>query len=291
MRPFPALFPALLATAGFLSAEPDHGGTNTPGPAQLVLRSEPSLSKVAASLISSFSSNHAGRVVLDARTADMDPSAWSGTVGNAAFRHGPVPSGQMFQTLSRKGFKPEEIRVGTDCILVAVQSDNPLESISVEQLRAIYSGRLRNWKELGGQDIPIIAYGREAGSSASRLFMELVLEGRYTFSRMQVSPGDRSILSAVGRDRSGIGFGGLSVKGDGVKVLSIRLGDREVAADETTIHSGAYPLAKPLYLVAKAGPSSDPTPGEFIAWLQGEGGQSALREAGQVPLPAYLRYR
>lgn len=290
MRPFPALVPALLATVVFLVAGQDPGATNAAGPVRLVLRSEPSLSKVAASLVSSFSSNHVG-VVLDARSADMGPSAWSGKPGTVALRHGRIPPAEVYQVLARKGFKPEEIRVGTDCILVAVQADNPIESISVEQLRAIYSGRIGNWKELGGEDFPIIAYGREAGSSTSRLFMELVLEGRYTFSRMQVSPGDRLILSAVGRDKGGIGFGGLAVKGDGVKVLRIRAGNRDVAPDETAIHGGAYPLSRPLYLVARAKHSDDPAPGEFAAWIQGEDGQAALRESGQVPLPAYLRYR
>jgi phosphate transport system substrate-binding protein len=290
MRPFHALVPALLATAGFLAADQDAGATDAAGPVRMVLRSEPSLSKVAAALISSFSSNHVG-VVLDARSADMGPSAWSGKPETVALRHGRIPSGQVYQVLARKGFKPEEIRVGTDCILVAVQADNPIESISVEQLRSIYSGRIGNWKELGGEDFPIIAYGREAGSSTSRLFMELVLEGRYTFSRMQVSPGDRSVLSAVGRDKGGIGFGGLAVKGDGVKVLRIRTGDRDIAPDDTAIHGGVYPLSSPLYLVARAGHSDDPTPGEFAAWLQGEGGQNVLLESGQVPLPTYLRYR
>src|SRR5580765_8985454 len=94
---------------------------------------------------------------------------------------------------------PREYKVALDGLSVYVNSDNPLTELSVEQLEKIFTGKARNWKDLGGHDSPITVYSRENSSGTYEFFKEHVLQGKDFAASAQTMPGTASLLQAVAK--------------------------------------------------------------------------------------------
>src|SRR5690606_17589629 len=97
-----------------------------------------------------------------------------------------------------------ETRVALDGIAVFVHQDNPVRALSLPQLKAIYTGQLTRWSELGGADTPIVLYGRENNSGTYAYFKERVLEEEDFVAETQTLPGTAAVVNAVTRDRNAI---------------------------------------------------------------------------------------
>ncbi len=184
---------------------------------------------------------------------------------------------------------PREYKVCLDGLSVYVNSDNSLTELSLEQVEKIFTGKVKNWKDVGGSDAPITVYSRENSSGTYEFFKEHVLKGSDFVASAQTMPGTAALLQAVSKDKSGIGYGGAAY-GQGAKALKIKKDDSSPAieANEETVLSGKYPIWR--YLFVYLSPEKDKGEiGAYLNWIRSDEGQKIVKEVGYYPLPDNLR--
>jgi phosphate transport system substrate-binding protein len=187
------------------------------------------------------------------------------------------------------GKRPTEYKVALDGLSVYVNEDNPLKEISVEQLEKIFTGRIRNWKQVGGSDAPITVYSRENSSGTYEFFKEHILKGADFVASAQTMPGTAALLQAVAKDKNGIGYGGAAY-GKGARALLVKKdeGSPAIEPNEENVVSGKYPIWR--YLYNYVNPAVDK--GEvaaYLNWIRSDEGQKIVKDIGYFPLPKNLR--
>lgn len=187
------------------------------------------------------------------------------------------------------GKRPTEYKVCLDGLSVYVSKDNPVKELSVNQLDDIFSGKVKNWKQVGGEDAPITVYSRENSSGTYEFFKENVLKGKDFVSSAQTMPGTAAVLQAVAKDKNGIGYGGAAY-GEGAKHLAIKADDASPAIEPTeeNVIKGVYPIWRYLYIYVN--PALDK--GEvatYLSWIRSDEGQKVVKDVGYFPLPKNLR--
>ena len=187
------------------------------------------------------------------------------------------------------GKRPTEYKVALDGLSVYLHESNPVKQLSLEQLRNIFMGKIRNWKEVGGADGPITIYSRENSSGTYEFFKENVLQGSDFAASAQNMPGTAALLQAVARDPKAIGYGGAAY-GQGAKhiLVSKETGGQGVEPTEANILNQSYPIWRYLYIYVN--PALDK--GEvkkYLTWIRSDEGQALVKDVGYFPLPAKLR--
>ena len=185
--------------------------------------------------------------------------------------------------------RPTEYKVALDGLSVYVNESNPLKEVSLEQLELVFTGKIRNWKELGGSDAPITVYSRENSSGTYEFFKDHVLKGKDFVASAQTMPGTAALLQAVAKDKSGIGYGGAAY-GQGAKALLVKkdAGSPGIEATEENVVKGIYPIWRYLYVYVN--PAIDK--GEistYLNWIRSDAGQAIVKDVGYFPLPKNLR--
>lgn len=193
----------------------------------------------------------------------------------------PMKEEERKQVLEKFGADVVEIPVARDGIAIYVNESNPLETITVAQVRDIYTSKVKNWKEIGGPDQTIILYGRENSSGTYEFFKEHVLDKGDFAPSTQTMPGTAAVVNAVSKDVGGIGYGGEAYT-QGVKQLKLAGDGEAVAPTEENIRSGAYPLARELYFYLRAQPTGATK--DYVDWVLGPEGQAEVKAAGYFPL-------
>lgn len=184
---------------------------------------------------------------------------------------------------NKTGAQPVEITVARDGLAVYVNAKNAMEEITTTQLKDIFTGRVTNWKELGGADANIIVYSRENSSGTYVFFKEHVLEGADFAAKAQTMPGTASVVNAVAREEQSIGYGGAAYA-EGIKLLRVKKdeGSPAVAVSEDTVRDGTYPLARPLYFYLTKPPQGGVK--AFVDWALSPAGQKLVEEVGYFPV-------
>lgn len=187
------------------------------------------------------------------------------------------------------GKRPTEYKVALDGLSVYVNADNSVKELTIEQLEGIFTGKIKNWKVVGGPDGAITVYSRENSSGTYEFFKEHVLKGKDFAASAQTMPGTAAVLQAVGKDRGGIGYGG-GAYGAGAKHLAIKKDDASPAIEpmEETVVGGTYPIWR--YLFVYVNPALDKGEiGAYLNWIRSGAGQKVVKEVGYYPLPANLQ--
>ena len=187
------------------------------------------------------------------------------------------------------GRRLREYRVAVDSLCVYVNAENPVSELDLGQIAKIFTGKIRNWKQVGGADVPITVYGREASSGAYEFLRTQVLQGADFVSGAQPMPSAASVLKAVTRDKQGIGFAGAATS-PAVRALKIKKTPDSTAVESTeeNLLGGRYPISRFLY--AYLNPVLDRGEvGAFIDWIRSDEGQKIARETGCHPLPPNWR--
>ena len=176
-----------------------------------------------------------------------------------------------------------ELAVAKDGLSIYAHESNAVPSLSLEQLRGIYTGGITNWKQVGGRDAPIILYGRENNSGTYVYFKDNVLLGRDYSPRCQTLPGTAAVVNAVARDPNGIGYGGAAY-GQGVRELGVRReeGSPAVKPNAETVRDGSYPITRNLYLYTRTRPAGDVK--KFVDWVLSPDGQQLASKVGYFPV-------
>ncbi|MGC8991546.1 MAG: phosphate ABC transporter substrate-binding protein, partial [Verrucomicrobiia bacterium] len=133
----------------------------------------------------------------------------------------PIKAREIEACIKAFGKRPTEYKVAIDGLSVYVNADNPVTEVTVEQLEQVFTGKTKNWKELGGPDMPITVYSRENSSGTYEFFKEHVLKGKDFVASAQTMPGTAAVLQAVAKDKRGIGYGGAAY-GAGAKHLLVK---------------------------------------------------------------------
>ena len=187
------------------------------------------------------------------------------------------------------GARPTEYKVALDGLSVYVNPENSLKELTVAQVGDIFTGKIKNWKEVGGPDAPITVYSRENSSGTYEFFKEHVLKGKDFAASAQTMPGTAAIVQAVLKDKTGIGYGGAAY-GGGSKLLAIKKTDTSPAIEPTeeNVLTGTYPIWRHLYVYVN--PALDK--GEvaaYLNWIRSDDGQKYVKDIGYYPLPKNLR--
>jgi len=178
-----------------------------------------------------------------------------------------------------KGRYPVPFAVAYDCIVPVVHPDNPLSNISLEQLKRIYMGQVKNWKEIGGADGPVVVISRDTSSGTYEVWSEQVLQGERVFPGALLQASNGAIVQAVSRNRNAIGYIGIGYINREVKALTV---NNVLGTPETTLN-GTYPVSRALYMFTQGWPKGETL--SFINFvLHPQKGQKFVAEAGFVPL-------
>ncbi|NOT34788.1 MAG: phosphate ABC transporter substrate-binding protein [Candidatus Eisenbacteria bacterium] len=186
------------------------------------------------------------------------------------------------QAAAKLGTPPVEVVVARDGLSIYVADSNPVRELTLAQIKAIYTGQVTNWKDVGGSDAAITVYGRENNSGTYVYFKEHVLEGADFAAIVQTLPGTAAVVNAVSQDAKGIGYGGAAYA-TGVRDLAVRKDATSEAVLPTleNMNSGSYPIARSLYYYL-ATPGNEAVM-DFIAFALSDSGQKLVTEVGYFP--------
>ena len=151
------------------------------------------------------------------------------------------------------------------------------------QLKEIYTGKVTDWKDVGGAPGKIIPYSRENSSGTYVFFKEHVLANADYTPRAQAMPGTAAVVNAVARDKASIGYGGAAYA-KGIKVVKVKkdAATPGVLPSDATIKNGTYPLSRPLFFYTR--PKASAAIDAFIKWVLSAEGQAIVVKVGYFPV-------
>jgi phosphate transport system substrate-binding protein len=194
----------------------------------------------------------------------------------------PMKDDEKQKVKQSRGADVIEQAVALDGLGVFVNTVNPVQKLTIPQLRDIFEGKTTNWKAVGGPDATIVLYGRESSSGTFDYFREHVLQKGDFSPRVQTLQGTAAIINAVGADKNGIGYGGIAYAKD-VRPLAVAAqGKPPVAPSEATVADGTYPLSRKLFFYYAANASERVT--NFTKWALTPEAQSLVSAVGYFPM-------
>ncbi len=231
-----------------------------------------SMEKLASALSEAFMEKYSGVTA----TAEFTGSS----AGIESVAAGSVDIGN-----SSRALKDEELAKGLvenivaiDGIAVVTDTANTVDSLTLDELSAIYTGEITNWSEVGGADSQIVVIGREAGSGTRGAFEELLdIEDACVYAQEIDSTG--AVMAKVASISGAIGYVSLDVVDDTVKALSLE----GVEATEENIKAGSYPLQRP-FVMATRGEISEQSDAvqAFFDYIESDEGQEVIKSVGLI---------
>ncbi|CEI71689.1 phosphate ABC transporter substrate-binding protein [Romboutsia hominis] len=174
----------------------------------------------------------------------------------------------------------KEAEIALDAIAVVTNKSNEVKDLSIEQIKDIYTGKINNWKEVGGKDAPIVVVSREDGSGTRGAFEEIVgFEADELTQDAQISDGSGNIKSTVEGNENAIGYISSSYVDDKVKQLTVE--GQELTVEN--VKDKKYPLARPFLLVSKEENITEKG-NEFIEFILSEEGQKIVEGEGLISI-------
>ena len=194
----------------------------------------------------------------------------------------PIKASELDKLKQRYNTLGVEIPCAKDGISIYINKANGVNELSVKQIGQIFSGQIKNWKEVGGIDAGIRLYGRESSSGTFVYFKDNVVKTDYSPS-CQTLPGTAAIVNAVKKDKFAIGYGGAAYA-EGVKDCKVKKDDKSPAYAPTaeTIKNKTYPITRYLYMYLKSRPTGETK--AFIDWILSPEGQKVVVETGYFPV-------
>jgi phosphate transport system substrate-binding protein len=197
-----------------------------------------------------------------------------------------------YAAAKENGVVPYEIVVGIDGLSVILNSSNPIKSLTMDQIGAIYRGEISNWSEVGGPNLPISLYGRQPNSGTYVFFQEHVLGNKDYSPKMKQMNGNAQIVEGIKADKAAIGYVGVGYVFDeegkvtkGITVLEVSKDTKSKPVTplvSDNVKSGLYPIARALYQYVNGKPKGAVK--DFIAFELGPEGQKVVEEMGFYPV-------
>jgi phosphate transport system substrate-binding protein len=195
----------------------------------------------------------------------------------------PMKDSEKEKLRERFGSRGVEIKCALDGVSLYVNESNPVKALTLDQIKGVYTGKITNWKQVGGKDAKIILYSRENNSGTYVYFKEEVLNNEdYAASALNL-PGTAAVVNAVAKDKNGIGYGGAAY-GKGIREIGVKkdASSPTYVPNRDNIKSGKYPISRFLFIYVKSRPTGAIK--NYIDWILGDEGQSIVTEVGYFPL-------
>ena len=188
-----------------------------------------------------------------------------------------------------KGFEMVETAVARDGITIVVHPSNTVKSLTIEQLKGIYTGKVNNWKEVGGPDLKIVTSGRDTASGTYTYFQEDVLNKEKYRADMISTPSNNKIAENVTAQKGGIGYIGVAYASEFTKAgkvkevpVAFKAGEEPQLPTEDNILSGKYPISRALFNYTKGKPDGNIK--GYLDFVTGPDGQEIVKKEGFIPL-------
>ena len=187
------------------------------------------------------------------------------------------------------GVEPVEHIIARDAIAVIVNLENPVSQLTLKQISDIYSGKISNWSEVGGEDRPIVRLSRETNSGTHVYFLETVLrlgnsDDKTLFSMdTLLLPSSEGIIAEVRQNPNAIGYDGLGYVPKDLKMIAIaeEEGGAYVLPSIATVNDKTYPIARDLYMYTDGEPTGIVK--DYLDWILATEAQEIVAELGFVP--------
>ena len=188
-----------------------------------------------------------------------------------------------FKAAANKGIQPVAHVVALDGLPILVHPSNPVQQLTVEQVRKIYLGKITNWKDVGGPDKAIVSISRDTNSGTYETFAKLVMEKQKIHKNCEYVGSNGAIRQRVQTTPAAIGYAGLGFVDKTVKALKIN----GIYPSAETVQTGEYPIARPLFMYTNTYPKLGSTLYQYITLHLTEDGQEMVEEIGFVPVTDY----
>jgi len=281
---------ALLASCTSKPASPD--GAASPEPAAkparaaaVTIKGSDTMILLAQRLAERFMQEHDGHPVqvTGGGSGTGIAALINGTtdIANASRAMKPAEKAQVQE---RRGKPAVEHAIALDGIAVYVHESNAVPTLTLAQLKAIYEGQVKNWKEVGGADARVVLYGRENNSGTYAYFKEHVLADEDFAADTQTLPGTAAVVNAVSKDTGAIGYGGIAF-GKGIRAVPVKKDDASEAVEPSleNVTNGTYPISRQLFMYTAGEATGDAK--AFLDFALSDAGQSLATAAGYYPLP------
>ena len=182
-----------------------------------------------------------------------------------------------------KGVFPVAHVVAMDGVCVIVHPSNPVKALTRAQVRDVYTGKVTNWSQVGGSNMPIVPISRDTSSGTYETFHELVMNKQEMAQNVEYVNSNPQAHSRVKTTQGAVGYVGLGFLDASVKALEID----GVMPTKTTIASGVYPVSRPLYMFTNGYPKLGSLVYAFVTFHLTEEGQELVEAKGFVPLTSY----
>jgi phosphate transport system substrate-binding protein len=212
----------------------------------------------------------------------------NGTIDIANASRGIKP--EEIDQAKKNGFEPVEFIVANDAIAVIVNPKNPISELTLEQVSRIYKGELTNWKELGGEDRPIVRLSRETNSGTHVYFLETVIrleskEDKSIFSAdTLLLPSSEGIIAEVSDNPNAIGYDGLGYVTPQVKMVALAASPDGpfILPSARTVTNKEYPISRHLFMYTRGEPQGAEK--DYLDWILSPEAQAIVTELGFVPV-------
>lgn len=185
--------------------------------------------------------------------------------------------------LEESGKEVVEVILAYDALSVVVHPENPVSGLSREQMEGIFTGKIKNWKEVGGEDLAIIPYSRETSSGTYEFFKENVLENKNYMNGILSMPATGGIIQSISQTKGAIGYVGFAYVNESVKSLEVSYdgGQTFIKPTVENVKNESYPIVRPLYFYHTDLPEEGRA---FIDFILSEEGQQIVSESGYISM-------
>ena len=184
--------------------------------------------------------------------------------------------------LQNAGRQYKEVKIAYDALSIIVNPANKVTQLTREQIEGIFTGKIKNWKEVGGEDMKIVAYARETSSGTYEFFKEHLLNRKNYASTCLNMPASGSVIQSVSQTKGAIGYVGLAYVDKSVKAIGVSTdkGKTYVKPSIATAKNKTYPIVRPLYFYYPT--KSEATVKSFIDYVIGKTGQGLVSQIGYI---------
>lgn len=186
--------------------------------------------------------------------------------------------------INEAGKASMEVIIAYDALAVIVNPSNPVKNLTREQLSDIFTGKITNWKQVGGPDMPIVTYSRETSSGTYEFFKTSVLKNKNYKSGIMSMPATGAVVQSVSQTPGAIGYVGLAYLNSKVKAVSVSYDNGKTYVEPTKANakSKVYPIVRPLFLYYTLNKKDEVSP--FIDYILSTEGQKIVSEIGYIEL-------
>ncbi len=185
--------------------------------------------------------------------------------------------------LQEAGIKYKEVVVAYDALAVVVNPGNKVSQLTRAQLEGIFTGKIKNWKEVGGDDLKMVVYSRESSSGTYEFFKEHVMKNKNFASNVLSMPATGAVIQSVSQTKGAIGYVGLAYLNKDVKAIKVSYdGKTFTVPSMATAKNKTYPIVRPLQYYYNT--KFEAKVKGYMAYVLSAKGQKVIEEVGYVPL-------